>query len=254
MEFKDKVALITGGTSGIGAATARLLAKEGAKVAIVGRNKEKGVSTVKEIQLDGGDALFLQADVSRPSDARKIVEETVKHFGRLDILFNNAGVELLADVVNTTYEDLRKVVDVDLIGTFLVSQFAIPHLRKRRGVIINNSSGAGLVGGRGIAAYSAAKGGVIAFTKALAAECAPDIRVNCVCPGYIKTPMHDRAEGRDEAFDTEVIPKIVPLQRIGKPEEVAYAVLFLASDKAAYITGVALAIDGGLGSLRSREA
>lgn len=254
MKLEGKVALITGGTSGIGKATAELFLKEGAKVVIGGRDQNKGKRVVRELKQEGNNIFFVQADVSKPKDAQNIVMETIKCYKKLDILFNNAGVELLASIVDTREEDLDKVIDIDLKGTFLVSKYAIPELEKQRGVIVNHSSGAGLVGGPGIGAYSAAKGGVVLLTKSMAAELAPYIRVNCICPGYIKTPMHDRAEGKDETFDTRVIPKVVPLGRIGKPEDVAYAVLFLVSDKASYITGAALPIDGGLTSIRSREA
>jgi len=254
MKLEGKVALITGGTSGIGKTTAELFLKEGAKVVIGGRDQNKGEKVIREFKQKGNDVYFVQTDVSKPKDAQNIVMETIKYYKKLDILFNNAGVELLASIIDTREEDLDKVIDIDLKGTFLVSRYAIPELEKQKGVIINHSSGAGLVGGVGIGAYSAAKGGVVLLTKSMAAELAPYIRVNCICPGYIKTPMHDRAEGKDETFDTKVIPKVVPLGRIGKPEDVAYAVLFLVSDEASYITGAALPIDGGLTSIRSREA
>lgn len=252
MELEGKVAVITGGTSGIGKAAAKLFAKEGAKVVTIGRNQDKGLRAVDEIEREGGDVIFVQTDVSKPADAKRIIKETIQHYAKLDILFNNAGVELLANVSDTRIEDLDRVIDINLKGTFLVSKYAIPELKKQRGVILNHSSGAGLMGSPGMGAYSAAKGGVVQLTKSMAAELAPYIRVNCICPGYIKTPMHDRAEGSDGTFDATVIPKRVPLKRIGEPEEVAYAALFLVSNKAAYITGVALPIDGGLTSIRTR--
>lgn len=253
MELEGKVAIITGAASGIGEVTAGLLAKEGARVAIVDINRDKGMKIAHKISQEGQDATFIYADVSNPQDAENAIKGTIDHYGKLDILFNNAGVELLSGIVNTRVEDLNKVIDVNLKGTFLASKYAIPELKKQYGVILNNASGAGLIGWPNEGAYSASKGGIVSLTKSMAAELAPYIRVNCICPGYIKTPMHDRAEGSIETFDEEVIPRIVPLRRIGKPEEVAYAALFLVSDKAAYITGAVLPIDGGLSSIRIRE-
>jgi len=251
MKLRGKTALITGATSGIGKATAELFAKEGAKVVIVGRDKNKGRRVVRELKQKGHDVLFVQGDVSRPKDAQSMITETIKQYEKLDILFNNAGVLLPADTVNTRVEDLDRVIDINLKGTFLVSKYAIPELKKQRGTILNTASGAGLVAVANLAAYHASKGGVVLLTKAMAAECAPYIRVNCLCPGLIKTPMHDLGEGRDATSHPE---KTIPLRRIGRPEEVAYTALFLVSDRASYITGAALPVDGGLNSIRSREA
>lgn len=253
-DFKDKVVIVTGGTAGIGEASVRLYHGEGARVAVVGRSEERGTAVVRGITEEGGRATFIRADVSDPGEAKKVVAETIKAFGRIDVLFNNAGVDLVADVCDTSVEDLVRVIRINLMGTFLLTQAAYPELKKRWGVILNNASGAGLAGNPGISAYTASKGGVVMMTKSMAAEFAPEVRVNCLCPGYIKTPMHDRAEGSDPKFDTEVLPRLVPLGRIGRAEEVAHAALFLTSEKSSYITGVALAIDGGLNSFRSREA
>ncbi|NLB18049.1 MAG: SDR family oxidoreductase [Syntrophomonadaceae bacterium] len=251
MELKGKVALITGGTSGIGKATAALFLREGASVVITGRSVKKGEKAVKELKQERDAIKFIQGDVAKDSDAARIVDETIRYARKIDILFNNAGVELLASTVETSAEELDKVIDIDLKGTFLVSKYAIPKLLENGGVVVNHSSGSGLWGSPGSSAYSAAKGGVILLTKSMAAELAPAVRVNCICPGWIKTPMHDRAEGQDEDFARLVIPKVVPLQRIGTAEEVAQAVLFLSSHRSSYITGIALPIDGGLSCCRS---
>lgn len=191
MRLKNRVALITGGTSGIGEATALLFAKEGARVAVTGRSIERGKSVVGAITRDAGDAIFIQADVRFPDECRAAVDQTVSRFGRLDILFNNAGVFYAHDAVKCSEEEWDLQIDVNLKGTFLMSKFALPHMiTQRSGVIINNSSGWGLVGGDKAVAYCASKGGVVLLTKAMAIDHGRQgIRVNCICPGDIETPM-----------------------------------------------------------------
>lgn len=249
MRFKDKVVLITGGTSGIGRATALHFAREGAKVAVAGRDEGRGQGVVDEIEKAGAIALFLQCDVCLADDCRRAVDETVRAFGRLDVLFNNAGVYLANTVVDCTEEEWDLTVDTGLKGTYLMSKFAIPvMIAQGGGAIVNNASGWGLVGGDQAAAYCAAKGGVVVLTKAMAIDHARQgIRVNCVCPGDVDTPMlPEDAQRRGLAWEAYLAGAAQrPMGRIGRPEEVARAVLFLASEEASFITGAALPVDGG---------
>lgn len=249
MRLRDKVALITGGTSGMGKATAVLFAREGARVAITGRDEGRGRQVVAEIQQAGGKALFLRSDVRLADECRHAVEETLRVFGRLDILFNNAGVFYPNTAVECTEEEWDLTVDICLKGTYLMSKYALPlMIAQGSGAIINNASGWGLVGGDEAAAYCAAKGGVVLLTKAMAVDHSRQgIRVNCVCPGDVETPMLvDDAQRRGMAWaDYLASAAERPMGRIGLPEEVAQAVLFLASDEASFITGAVLAVDGG---------
>ena len=249
MKLLNKVALLTGGTSGIGEATALLLAKEGAKVAITGRSAERGNKIVEEIKRNGGEAIFVKADVSVAQDCRNAVDTTIAEFGRLDILFNNAGVFYAHDVVECTEEEWDLQLDINLKGTFLMSKFALPGMIARgSGVIVNNSSGWGLVGGDKAAAYCASKGGVVLLTKAMAIDHGPQgIRVNCVCPGDVDTPMlPEDAKFRGMQWDEYIAGAANrPMRRIGTPDEIAQAVLFLASDDSSFMTGAALVVDGG---------
>jgi NAD(P)-dependent dehydrogenase (short-subunit alcohol dehydrogenase family) len=249
MRFKDKVALVTGGTSGIGRATALLFAQESARVAVVGRNRERGQQVVDEAQAAGGQAIFLACDVRLAVDCRRTVEDTLNNLGGLDVLVNNAGVFYANTIVDCTEEEWDDTVDISLKGTFLMSKYALPHMIEQgSGSIVNIASGWGLVGGNEAAAYCAAKGGVVLLTKAMAIDhSAQGIRVNCVCPGDIDTPMLvDDAQRRGMAW-TDYMAEAAnrPMHRVGQPEEVAHAVLFLASDAASFITGAALAVDGG---------
>ena len=249
MRLAGKVALITGGTSGIGRATAVLFAREGAAVAITGRNDERGREAVAEIGRAGGRALFVRADVRLAEDCRRVVDETVAAFGRLDILFNNAGVFIHNDAVDCSEEEWDLQVDVSLKGTFLMCKYALPvMIPQGGGSIINNSSGWGLVGGDRAVAYCAAKGGVVVMTKAMAVDHGRQgIRVNCICPGDTETPMeHEDADRRGMSWDDYVAgASDRPLGRMGRPEEISMAALFLASDESSFITGAVLPVDGG---------
>jgi len=246
MKLKNKVALITGGTSGIGEATALLFAKEGAKVVITGRSAERGNKLLEKVE---GDALFIKGDVRIAQDCRDSVEKTIKQFGRLDILFNNAGVFYAHDVVECSEEEWDLQLDVNLKGTFLMSKYALPGMiAQGSGVIINNSSGWGLVGGDKAVAYCASKGGVVLLTQAMAIDHGRQgIRVNCVCPGDVDTPMlPEDAEFRGMRLDEYMAGAANrPMGRVGTPEEIAKAVLFLASDDSSFMTGAALVVDGG---------
>jgi len=250
MRLENRAALITGGTSGIGEATSVLFAKEGASVAVVGRNTERGKSVAKRISDAGGTAIFVQADVRKSNDCRTAVERTIETFGRLDILFNNAGSYSVNDVVGCTEEEWDDQVDTSLKGTFLMSKYALPHMIERgSGSIVNCASGWGLVGGPKAAAYCAAKGGMVVMTKAMAIDHGPQgIRVNAICPGDTDTPM-EREDARNQGLSWEAYVDQMtgtrPIARMATPEEIALGVLFLASDESSYVTGAALPVDGG---------
>jgi NAD(P)-dependent dehydrogenase (short-subunit alcohol dehydrogenase family) len=248
MKLKGKVALITGGTEGMGLATAKLFLDEGAKVVITGRSKEKGARALKILKKPGR-VVFVQGDVSKERDAKNMVDRTVSTFGRIDILFNNAGVYIEKRAEETSEDEWDKVIDINLKGTFLASKAAIPYMIKQGGgSIVNNSSDAGLIGNRSCPAYCASKGGVTVMTKAMALDYAKhNIRVNCVNPAIIDTPLLAKEVNRskDRQKYLEECRHVQPLERIGRPEEVANAVLFLASDDASFVTGAALSVDGG---------
>jgi NAD(P)-dependent dehydrogenase (short-subunit alcohol dehydrogenase family) len=249
MRLANKVALITGGTSGIGRATALLFAEEGAKVAITGRDRERGRQVVAEIGELGSRALFIPADVRSAQDCERSVEETVAAFGRLDVLFNNAGNYVANNAVDCSEEEFDMQVDTSLKGCFLMCKYAIPQMIKGGGgSIVNNSSGWGFQGGELAVAYCAAKGGMLAMTKAMAIDHGRDgIRVNCIGTGDTVTPMeHEDARNRGMSWEAYVeSASDRPLGRMGEPIEIARAVLFLASDDASFVTGAALAVDGG---------
>jgi NAD(P)-dependent dehydrogenase (short-subunit alcohol dehydrogenase family) len=249
MKLADKVAIITGGNSGIGKATAELFSREGARVCITGRNEKRCQEVVAEINNTGGQAIFVVADVRFADDCRKTVEATIEAFGRVDILLNNAGVYFAETTVECSEEHWDLTVDVSLKGTFLMSKFALPSMIEQgSGVIINVSSGWGVQGGEKAVSYCAAKGGIVVMTKAMAIDHgAQGIRVNCLSPGDVKTPMLDadaRSQGMTVA-EYEAAAAQRPIGRVGTPEELAKAALFLASDDSTYMTGANLVVDGG---------
>jgi NAD(P)-dependent dehydrogenase (short-subunit alcohol dehydrogenase family) len=249
MRLEGKVALITGGTSGIGSATAVRLAGEGARVAITGRNAERGEQVVKDIIAAGGDAIFIQSDVCVAKDCRRAVDETLQRFGKIDVLFNNAGVFHPKTIPDCTEEEWDETIDSSLKGAFLMSKYALPSMIENGGgSIIHTSSGWGILGGDKAAAYCAAKGGLIVMAKAMAIDHGPQgIRVNCVCPGDVMTPMlPDDAAKRGLSWDDYAVGAADrPLGRIGTGDDIANAVLYLASDESSFVTGEALVVDGG---------
>jgi NAD(P)-dependent dehydrogenase (short-subunit alcohol dehydrogenase family) len=244
-----KRALITGGASGIGRATALLFAREGAAVSVVDVNEAGGQAVAQMIVDEGGQALFVRCDVTQAGDCQRAVQQTVHELGSLDVLFNNAGIIRRASVLGTSEEEWDRVMAVNVKSVFLLSKYAIPVMAQRGGgVIINTASGWGLVGGRKAAAYCASKGAVVLLTRAMALDHGgQNIRVNCICPGDTDTPML-RDEARqlgepDDRFLAEAAQR--PLQRIGRPEDIAQAALYLASDASSFVTGATLVVDGG---------
>jgi NAD(P)-dependent dehydrogenase (short-subunit alcohol dehydrogenase family) len=250
MKFDGKVAIITGGTSGIGLATAELLSREGARVVLMARNSTRGQAAVERIITAGRQGIFVQGDVGVAADCQRCVAAAVVSYGRLDILFNNAGVIYVnRNLVDTSEEEWDATLDSNLKSIFLMSKYAILHIAKNGGgSIVNNASIFGLVGGSGVAAYCAAKGGVINLTKAMAIDhAAQNIRVNCICPGSVDTPLLEN-EMNDLGGVEVQLPKFAsrhPMNRIATPEEIAHAVAYLASDEASFVTGIALPVDGG---------
>ena len=243
--LKDKVATITGGGSGIGRATCLLFAREGAKVVVADYIAEGGNETVRQISAAGGQAVFVQADVSKSADVQNLIGAAVRNYGRVDILFNNAGIEgPSAKLANLKEEDWDRVIAIDLTSVYLGMKYVIPEMIKQGGgVILSTASVAGLVGFQGSGAYAAAKAGVINLTRLAALEYADkNIRVNCICPGVIETPMVERVMG---GRPRERIVRSEPIGRLGRPEDIANAALFLASDESSFATGAPFIIDGG---------
>jgi NAD(P)-dependent dehydrogenase (short-subunit alcohol dehydrogenase family) len=245
--FQNKVVLVSGTSSGIGEKVALTFAEQGAKLILSSRNADLNEDLVRKIKKSGGKALFIKADFSIPSDVQNVVKKGVKHFGGLDIAVNNAGIEGTPGVKTADYDESvwDDVIAINLKGVWISMKYQIPEMQKRgKGVIINVASLAGLqAGGAGIG-YHAAKFGVVGMTKATALEYAKEnIRVNAVCPAVIETPMADRAFNTEEKLKNAIA--MHPLGRLGTAKEVANAICWLASDEASFVTGTALAIDGG---------
>ena len=249
MQLQDKVAIITGAATGIGRATALLFAKEGASVVVADINEDDAQRTVADIEDKGGSARFVQTDVSEAEDVQALMERSAEEMDGIDVIVNNAGAQRSGAVTEFEESEWDLLMRVNPRSCFLGAKYGVPYLRERGGgSIVNVSSLAGLKGGSGMTAYSASKGAIIAFTRALAEELAPDnIRANSVCPGWIDTPFNEPAiefmGGR--AQQEEMVQQTVPLKRQGTPEEIAPGILYLASDASSYVTGQELVIDGG---------
>ena len=249
MKLKGKVALITGGSLGLGKATAILFAQEGATVVITGRTEKTLKETVSEAEAQGVKIEYLVSDVAKEEDCKSAVEETVKRHGAVDILFNNAGIFSAASTHETEIDEWDRIFAINVRGTFMMSKYAIPHmLKKGRGCIVNNSSILGLKALPGVSAYTASKGAITQLTRAMALDYATQgIKVNAICPGTIVTPMVTNMLGaaEDRKATEDMFKSFHPVGRLGHPDEIARAVLFLCEDGIDFMTGTMLSVDGG---------
>jgi NAD(P)-dependent dehydrogenase (short-subunit alcohol dehydrogenase family) len=249
MQLAEKVALITGGASGIGRATALLFARQGAAIALADVNADAGLRVAEEIIEAGGRAFFERVDVTRAADCQRLAKRTIREFGRVDILFNNAGIIRRATVLELTEDDWDRVMAVNVKSIYLLSREVIPVMQKAGGgTIINTASGWGLAGGAKAAVYCASKGAVVLLTKAMAIDHGQQkIRVNCICPGDTDTDMlreeANQLGEENSRFLAESAKR--PLGRVGSPEEIAQAALYLATNASSFVTGTALVVDGG---------
>lgn len=244
----QKVAIITGGSSGIGRATAVALAKQGVKIATAARRAEEGEETVRLVKDAGSDGVFVKTDVAKEDDVRSLVDNTVKTYGRLDYAFNNAGIEeTMTALVDQTSEIFDQIINVNVKGVWLCMKYEIPEMiRTGGGAIVNMSSVAGVRGFAQMPIYIASKHAVLGLTKSAAQQYAKSgIRINAVAPGVVETDMTKRVVGDDHQF-VETFKSMIPIGRIGDPEEIANAVVWLLSDKASYVLGHTLLVDGGM--------
>jgi len=250
MRIKNKIAVITGAGSGQGRAAAVLFAKEGASIVACDWKPEAGDETVQQVKSDGGKAIFVRTDVSNSRDVQNLINTAISTFGRIDILYNNAGVGFssplsMSDVLNTPEEDWDRVIAINLKSMYLTAKFAIPEMIKGGGgSIVNTASIAAMIGSEAAHAYTAAKGGMVALSRALAVEFGPkNIRSNCICPGAIDTPMIapvvDPLKKAGQPFMNS------PIRRLGTPDDIAYCALYLASDESSFVTGATFIVDGG---------
>jgi NAD(P)-dependent dehydrogenase (short-subunit alcohol dehydrogenase family) len=247
-EYQGKVVIVTGGAYGIGRAAAIGFARRGAKVAIADIDTSRGEETLRRIQEAGGDAIFIKTDVSLEADVKALVEKTIQTYGKLDCAFNNAGIhKVFASTLEFTAADWEEMIDVNLKSVWLCLKYEIEQMLKQgKGAIVNTSSAAGLVGAPSNPAYPASKHGVVGITKSTALEFArKGIRINCVCPGPIRTGMNESLVKSNPDM-VKAMDQKVPMGRIGEPEEVAAAAIWLCSDEASYITGAILPVDGGI--------
>jgi NAD(P)-dependent dehydrogenase (short-subunit alcohol dehydrogenase family) len=248
ISFEGEVALVTGAASGLGFATAKAFAESGASVALADWNEKAAVAAVDELTAQGRKAIAVRCDVADDAQVEAMINQTVSEFGRLDVAYNNAGVQnVLAETADTTREDYDRVMGINLRGEWSCMKFELQQMRKQRsGAIVNCSSLGGLVGGAERGIYHAAKHGVLGFTKSAALEyAAHGIRINAICPGLIWTPMADQMVAGGQGDALKAMEKSIPMGRVGRPEEIANAVLWLCSDAANYMTGQSISVDGG---------
>ena len=249
---KNKVAIVTGGASGLGKSSAKLLAREGAKIVVSDIDEEGGKKVVQQIKEDGGEAIFIKQDVAKEDEWKNVIETTLETYGKLHILANSAGIGLGGTVEDVTLEDWKNLIDINLNGTFLGTKYCIKGMRKtdEGGSIINFSSIEGLIGDPNLPAYNASKGGVTIFTKSAALHCAKQgygIRINSIHPAYIWTPMVEnflKAQG-DVEEGKKQLESLHPIGHLGEPDDIGYGVVYLASDESKFMTGSELVIDGG---------
>ncbi|PYV14949.1 MAG: short-chain dehydrogenase [Acidobacteria bacterium] len=245
MRVKDKIAVVTGAGSGIGRASACALSREGARVVVVDLHEDAARETCEVIRASGGAAFACQADTSTGEGAEEMISRAVREFGSLDVLHNNAGIAVRGTVTEQDEESWDRCVRVNLKTVYLGSKHAIPRMLERGGSIINTSSVTGLIGFRNRAVYAMTKAGIVSLTRSMALDYARSgIRVNCICPGFVRTPLIEQLLQNPEK--AKRLTAIHPLGRLGTPEDVAHAVVFLASDESAWMTGQALVVDGGL--------
>ncbi len=249
MKLKDRVAIVTGGAMGIGWGICKVLSQEGAKVVVVDWDEAAGKKTAEDFNKGGNQALFVKCDVSQEDQVKAMIEATLKHFGKIDILVNNAGIGVYKPVLETSGEDWDRCLAVNLKGQFLCSKYALPHMQQiGKGAIVNISSVHSFQTVNGVAPYAASKGGITALTRNMAIDYGPSVRVNSIAPGWVLTPLiqsifdsYDDPAGQQREVERRQVMK-----RIGRPEDIGYAVAFLVSDEASFITGTQLFVDGGL--------
>ena len=249
MKLKDKVAIVTGAAKGIGWGIAKVFLQEGARVAVVDWDEKTGKLTVEAFKKEGGEAIFIECDVSSERQVKSMVEKAVQGFGRLDILVNNAGVGIYKPVLETSSEDWDKCLGINLKGVFLCSKYALPHIQQAgTGAIVNISSVHSHATVNGVAPYAASKGGITALTRNMAIDYGPAVRVNSIAPGWVLTPLIQGIFDSypDSAAQQRSVEQRQVMKRIGRPEDIGQAAAFLASDEAGFITGTQLFVDGGL--------
>jgi NAD(P)-dependent dehydrogenase (short-subunit alcohol dehydrogenase family) len=249
MKLENKVAIVTGAGKGIGSGIAKVFSKEGAKVVVVDWDEEAGKKTAEEIRQSGGDALFVNCDVSNEEQVKAMVQASLDKYDRIDVLVNNAGIGVYKPVLEATSEDWDRCLAVNLKGVFLCSKYAIPHMQTvGKGAIVNISSVHAHATVNGVAPYAASKGGITALTRNMAIDYGPAIRVNAIAPGWVLTPLIQSIFDSydDPAEQQRLVEQRQVMKRIGRPEDIGHAAAFLASDEASFITGTQLFVDGGL--------